>query len=44
MDIQKGSTKRKMPSERSFKKGIVAAGYSDPIANRIWKWYNPPEK
>ena len=44
MDIQKGSKKRKTPLERSFKEGLVATGYSDPVADRIWKWYNPLEK
>jgi hypothetical protein len=35
--------KQKAPSERSLKKVLANSGYSEDIADKIWKWYNPSE-
>jgi hypothetical protein len=29
--------------EPSLKKVLANSGYSKDIADKIWKWYNPPE-
>ena len=39
---QKGK-KKYAPSERSLRKTLANSGYSRDIADKIWKWYNPPE-
>ena len=35
--------KKYTPSERSLKKTLDNSGYSNEIADKIWKWYNPIE-
>lgn len=32
-----------LPSECSLKRKLANSGYSKTIANKVWKWYNPPE-
>jgi hypothetical protein len=40
---RKNGKKREAPSERSLKRVLANSGYSEDIADKIWKWYNPPE-
>jgi len=35
--------KQRAPSERSLKRVLANSGFSEPIADKIWNWYNPPE-
>jgi hypothetical protein len=32
--------KQYAPSERSFKRGLANCGYSESIADKIWKYYH----
>ena len=41
---RKNGKKQNAPSERSLKRVLANSGYSEDIADKIWKWYNPPEK
>jgi hypothetical protein len=43
MQQRQNGKKQKAPSERSFTKGLASSGYSENVADKIWKWYNPPE-
>jgi hypothetical protein len=31
------------PSERSLKRELADSGFSENVADKIWKWYNPPD-
>ena len=35
--------KQDAPSEGSLKRVLANSGFSEDIADKIWKWYNPPE-
>jgi hypothetical protein len=35
--------KQDAPSEQSLKRVLANSGFSEDIADKIWKWYNPPE-
>ena len=35
--------KQDASSEGSVKRVLANSGYSKNIADKIWKWYNPPE-
>ena len=35
--------KQNAASELSLKSVLASSGYSENVANKIWKWYNPPE-
>jgi hypothetical protein len=43
MQQRQTSKKHNTPSERSFTKGLAHSGYSENVADTIWKWYHPPE-
>ena len=43
MQQQQNGKKKHTPSEQSLKKTLANSGYSESIADKIWKWYNPPE-
>jgi hypothetical protein len=34
----------RMPSECSLKNVLANSGYSESAIDKIWKWYNPPER
>ena len=40
---RKNGKKQKTPSEHSLKRVLANSGYPEDIADKIWKWYNPPE-
>jgi hypothetical protein len=40
---RRNDKKQNTPSERSLKKVLSNSGFSEPIADKIWNWYNPPE-
>ena len=40
---RKNGKKQNAPSERSLKRVLANSGYSEDLADKIWKWYNPPE-
>ena len=39
----KNGKKQHAPSERSLKRVLANSGYSEDLADKIWKWYNPPD-
>jgi hypothetical protein len=43
MQHRQNGKKQNAPSESSLKKSLASSGYSDDVADKIWKWYNPPE-
>ena len=44
MQRRQNDKKQNAPSEpSSLKKVLADSGYSNEIANKIWKWYNPPD-
>ena len=40
---QQNGKKKYATSERSLKKTLATSGYSKDVADKIWKWFNPPE-
>ena len=40
---RKQAKKQKTPSEHLLKRVLANSGYPEDIADKIWKWYNPPE-
>jgi len=40
--LQNGK-KQKASLKDSLKRVLADYGYSEDIADKIWKWYNPPE-
>jgi hypothetical protein len=44
MQQWRNSRKQNSPSELLLKEVLANAGYSENIADNIWKWYNPPEE
>ena len=40
---RKNGKKQDALSERSLKRVLSNSGYSEDIADKIWKWYNPSE-
>jgi len=43
MQQRQNGKKQNAPSERWLKRVLANSGYSEDIADKIWKWYNPPE-
>ena len=43
MQRRQNGKKQKAPSERSLKRVLANSGYSEDTADKIWKWYNPPD-
>jgi hypothetical protein len=43
MQPRQNGKKQNAPSERSLKRVLASSGYSEDVADKIWKWYNPPE-
>jgi hypothetical protein len=43
MQQRQNGKKQDAPSEGSLKRVLANSGYSEEIADKIWKWYNPPE-
>ena len=43
MQKRQNGKKQNAPSERLIKRVLANSGYSEDIADKIWKWYNPPE-
>jgi hypothetical protein len=43
MQQRQNGKKQDAPSERSLKCVLANSGYSENTADKIWKWYNPPE-
>jgi hypothetical protein len=43
MQPRQNGKKQNAPSERSLKRGLASIGYSEDVADKIRKWYNPPE-
>jgi hypothetical protein len=43
MQPRQNSKKQNLPPERSLKRVLADSGYSDDVADKIWKWYNPTE-
>jgi len=43
MQRRKNGKKQDVPSEGSLKRVLANSRYSEDIADKIWKWYNPPE-
>jgi hypothetical protein len=42
--LRKYAKSKKPLPETSLKKTLSNFGYSDSIADKIWKWYNPPRQ
>ena len=40
---RKKGKKQDAPSERTLKRVLTNSGYSEDAADKIWKWYNPPD-
>ena len=43
MQQRQNGKKQDEPLEGSLKRVLASSGYSEDIADKIWKWYNPPE-
>jgi hypothetical protein len=43
MQQRQNGKKQDAPSEGSLKRVLANSGFSEDIADKIWKWYNPPE-
>ncbi|MGA3290166.1 MAG: hypothetical protein ABSD42_08020 [Candidatus Bathyarchaeia archaeon] len=43
MQQRQNDKKQDTPSERSLMRVLANSGHSEDIADKIWKWYNPPE-
>ncbi len=43
MQQRQNDKKQDAPSEGSLKRVLANSGYSEDIADKIWKWYNPQE-
>jgi len=41
--VRENEKKQNAHLELSLKRGLATSGYSEEIADKIWKWYNPPE-
>jgi hypothetical protein len=41
--LRRNDKKQDTPSERSLKRVLSNSGFSEPVADKISKWYNPPE-
>jgi hypothetical protein len=43
MPQENGLKKQRDPSELILKNDLNNSGYSENVADKIWKWYNPIE-
>jgi hypothetical protein len=41
--MKKKEKNHEVPSEGTLKKVLANSGYTEDTADKIWKWYNPPE-
>ena len=44
MQPRQNGKKQNAISERSLKRVLADSGYSEDVADKIWKWYNPQTK